>query len=57
MGRTTVFVAVAAALAALTVGVIAATAGTGGSDGMTMSRSGHRMSTTAGRRSRRPTCA
>jgi hypothetical protein len=49
MRRTTVFVAVAAALAALTVGVIAATAGTGRSDGMTMSRAGHRMSTTSAR--------
>ncbi len=47
MRRTTVFVALAAALAALTVGVIAATAGTGGSHGMTMSHSGHRMSTTS----------
>ena len=49
MRRTTVFVAVAAALAALTVGVIAATAGTGRSDGMTMSHAGHRMSTTSAR--------
>ncbi len=47
MRRTTVFVALAAALAALTVGVIAATAGTGGSHAMTMSHAGHRMSTTS----------
>lgn len=44
MRRITVFVAVAAALAALTVGVITATAGTGGSDGMTMSHARHGMS-------------
>lgn len=46
MRRTTVLVAVAAALAALTVGVVAATADNGSSHAMTMSHAGHRMSST-----------